>query len=220
MLTVAFLLVIGAIIFKATSHEDRVRFLKKTRAVIAEANAYGRNELEPFWQALGERRSRPIATIAIAAVTVALYLFMAIAPGPLSDSATLIKWGASVGPRTTNGEWWRLVSFMLVNAGLFATLVNTGALVQVGLTLERLVGPVAFAAIYVTAGVFAGLTSLAMYPIAVSAGASAGVFGLYGLLLAVFVWGWLEPRSATRRRCVRSGKPRGRSARRCSCSIA
>jgi hypothetical protein len=69
-------------------------------------------------------------------------------------------------------------------------------LIQLGNVLERLVGRVAFAAVYVSAGVCAGLISLSAHPVSVSVGASAGVFGLYGLLLAALVWQMFQHRSA------------------------
>jgi hypothetical protein len=71
-------------------------------------------------------------------------------------------------------------------------LVNLLGLVQVALILERLVGRVAFAAVYITAGVFASLVNLSAYPLSVSVGASGAIFGLYGLLLASSIWGLLR----------------------------
>ena len=78
-----------------------------------------------------------------------------------SLTETLVGWGGNVGVRTTNGEWWRLATAMFVHSGMFHLLVNTAALVQLGLILERLVGRLTFAAVYVAAGIFAGLASLA-----------------------------------------------------------
>ncbi len=71
---------------------------------------------------------------------------------------------------------------MFVHTGLFQLLVNCAALVQLGLILERLVGHITFAAVYLAAGVLASLVSLSDYPMAISAGASGAIFGLYGLL--------------------------------------
>ena len=66
--------------------------------------------------------------------------------------------------------------------------MNCAALVQLGLILERLVGHVTFAAVYVAAGVLASIVSLSDYPMAISGGASGAIFGLYGLLLASSAW--------------------------------
>ena len=77
---------------------------------------------------------------------------------------------------------------MFVHTGTFQLLVNCAALVQLGLILERLVGHVTFAAVYVAAGVLASIVSLSDYPMAISSGASGAIFGLYGLLLASSAW--------------------------------
>ena len=106
-----------------------------------------------------------------------------------SDEAeTLVSWGASFGPRTTNGEWWRLVASMFVHTGSFQLLVNCAALVQLGLILERLVGHVTFAAVYLAAACLRASCSLSDYPMGISSGASGAIFGLYGLLLASTAW--------------------------------
>ena len=76
--------------------------------------------------------------------------------------------GRGPGPLTTNGEWWRLVTASFVHTGLFHLLVNVAVLCQLGAVLERLAGRPTFTAVYISAGVFAGLISLSSYPVAVS----------------------------------------------------
>ena len=68
-------------------------------------------------------------------------------------------------------------------------LVSMAALVQLGLILERLVGPFVVATVYVTAGTFASLVSISARPLTVSVGDSGAIFGLYGLLIASSLWG-------------------------------
>ena len=93
---------------------------------------------------------------AFVAVNVIVFLMMG---GGGSRRETLVEWGASFGPRTTNGEWWRLAASMFVHTGFLQLLVNCAALVQLGLILERLVGHITFAAVYFAAGVLASLVS-------------------------------------------------------------
>ena len=100
----------------------------------------------------------------LVAVNVIVFLMMGWGSDPAAGPESLVAWGASFGPRTTNGEWWRLVASMFVHTGLFQLLVNCAALVQLGLILERLVGHITFAAVYVAAGVLASLVSLSDYP--------------------------------------------------------
>ncbi len=123
--------------------------------------------------------------IALNAGTLALMLLHA---GSLGDPDTLVRWGGNFGPRTTNGEWWRLLTSTFVHAGLFRFVVNIAALAQLGLLLERLVGPITFALVYVTSGVVTSLISLSANRVSVTVGAEGAVFGLFGLLIAVTIW--------------------------------
>ncbi len=50
---------------------------------------------------------------------------------------------------------------------------------------ERLVGQLAFAAVYLAAGTFASLVLVSAHPLAVMVGASGAIFGVYGLLFAL-----------------------------------
>jgi hypothetical protein len=62
-------------------------------------------------------------------------------------------------------------------------------LVPLGLILERAVGRVTFAVVYLGAGVVAAVTSLwTTSPTSVSFGASGAIFGIYGLFLAALTW--------------------------------
>ena len=179
--------------------EERARFLRAALEVVRQAPAVIQKlkqlglghapEDDLFSTALRERTRWPIVTMTLAALNAAIFMAMVMAPGALSDPETLVAWGGSVGPRTTNGEWWRLVTSMFVHAGMLSLLVNIAGLVQLGLVLERLVGHLAFAAVYIAAGVLTSLVSLSASSVTVSVGASGSVFGLYGLLLASAVWG-------------------------------
>jgi rhomboid protease GluP len=163
------------------------------RAAAANVRAKG----SPFQDALNARTSWAGVTGTIAAINVFVFLSMLVAPGSLSDPETLAAWGANYGPRTTNGEWWRLVTATVVHPGLFHALVNTVALVQAGWILERLVGHFAFGAVYITAGTIASVVALSASPMSVALGGSAAVYGLYGMLAAVVFWGTWQPSPLT-----------------------
>ena len=113
---------------------------------------------------------------------------MLFGAGAIGDPDTLVGMGASLGTRTTNGEWWRLVTSAFVHTGTFQFIVNIAVLAQLGAVLERLAGRLAFAAVYLSAGVFTGLVSLSSHPVGVTVGASGAIFGLYGLLIATLIW--------------------------------
>lgn len=105
--------------------------------------------------------------------------------------AGLIRWGANYGPRTTNGEWWRLVTCTYVHVGLLHLLFNMFTLAQIGPLMERLLGNIGFLVLYTVAGVAGSFASVIWNPQITSAGASGAIFGLYGALLGLLV---LQPK--------------------------
>ncbi len=159
--------VLGGYALYSMKPEERIQL--KERLIVAATRARSeaerrRAEPEPFRDALRERTPWPAVMPALVALNVVLFVLSASAG---SEPEALVSWGASFGPRTSNGEWWRLLSSMFLHAGLFQLIVNCAALVQLGLILERLVGHVTFAAVYLAAGVFASIVSLSDYPMLV-----------------------------------------------------
>jgi membrane associated rhomboid family serine protease len=185
------LAVLGALGYRATSPEERehyiavaIGFLRRWKATATEV----RPEQELFRDALRARMSYVLVTPAIVLILATVFVGMLFGATAISDPHTLVAWGASLGTRTTNGEWWRLATSTFIHTGLLHLIVDVAILIQLGAILERLVGRVTFAIVYLSAGAFAGLVNLSSYPVAVTVGASAAIFGLYGLLLASLVW--------------------------------
>ena len=175
------LVVIGAVAFRVTSAEDRARFIALAIALarnLREAATRTRPEGDAFRAALRERTPRALVTLAFAVLMGAAAI----------TGARLETWG-NAGLNTTNGEWWRLATSTFVHAGFFQAAIDVIVLVQLGFVLERMVGRGAFAATFIASGVFANLVHLSKRPLDIGAGASAAVFGLYGLLAAVLLWG-------------------------------
>ena len=193
------LLIVLGIAHRITTAEQRAQLLQTVVVSLGQLKeaAKRRPECEPFLDALVARTPKALLTPTLVALNVAIFVFMLFGSGALGDTKTLVGWGANFAPRTTNGEWWRVVTSMFVHGGLFQLLFNVAALFQIGLILERLVGRFTVAVVYVGAGIFATLLSLSSYPLAVSMGASGAVFGLYGLLIASCVWGEFYPSSMT-----------------------
>ncbi len=188
MMILLVILVLGGYALYSMSPDERTRLKERLVATAWRARdeaARRHREPEPFRDALRDRTPWPLVMPALVAVNVLVFLMMGWGS---SEQETLVGWGASFGPRTTNGEWWRLAASMFVHTGMFQLVVNCAALVQLGLILERLVGHITFGAVYLAAGVLASLVSLSDYPMAVSLGASGAIFGLYGLLLASAAW--------------------------------
>jgi rhomboid protease GluP len=154
-------------------------------------------EEEQFHNALRARTPRALVTPALIALNLAFFIVMVFGSGAPKDPETLVRWGANFGPRTTNGEWWRLVTALFVHSGYLRLFVNIAGLAQAGLMLERLVGPLAFATTFFAAGILPGLKDISEQPIGVSVGASAAIFGIYGLLVASFLLGLRRRSPAT-----------------------
>jgi rhomboid protease GluP len=128
-------------------------------------------------------------TSVLLALNVAIFVLMlAWGIDPMQPSlASLIQWGANYGPKTTQGEWWRMFTCMFLHIGVLHLLFNMIALWNVGGFMERLLGSTGFLVLYLLAGLLGSVASVAWNPFVVSAGASGAIFGLYGGLLAFLV---------------------------------
>jgi membrane associated rhomboid family serine protease len=175
---VAFFLFVAAILFlgyRLTSSEDRARFLNIALANFQQLKAAAtkpRPEMDAFAAALDARGGRPLLTFAM----IALF------------GAALVKGLVpSIGIRTTNGEWWRLLTSPFAHPTLLQLLVNAAAIYQVGTIVERLAGRAAVAVVFFSAAIIAGLVSIAVQPVAPISGATGALFGLYGLLIAAVI---------------------------------
>ena len=188
-----FLLAIAlTIIYRSTTAAERRQYLILALARLDKLliRAYGWwREIEPFRAALSART--PIAPITplVAVLNLVVVVGMVFHPQLLNDPNPLVAWGASFGPRTANGEWWRLLTTTFVHASVLDLVVNLLAFIPLGLVLERIVGPVAFASVYMTAGLFSSLFMLSMFPVAIGTGAAGAVAGVYAFMLAVLLWG-------------------------------
>jgi membrane associated rhomboid family serine protease len=191
------LLVIGGLVafavHRGTTAAQRQQFLEDvvqpTAArldVIVEAAA-------PFRAVLRARTPRLIATPVLVGLNVLAFLAMLLGDGSFDNHATLIAWGANHGPRTTDGEWWRLLTALFVQGGPVHFVFILIGLVQVAELLERLLGGPVVAGVYLIAGTLGGLVSLLDHPLAVHVGGSAAVYGLFGLLLAIAGWSAVRP---------------------------
>jgi len=194
-----FLVAIAVVAYKAATPEQRAQVGQNILASIRrvkDAATRQRPELAAFRDALRARTPWIGVTPAIAALNALVFVGMIFGRGALADPQTIVAWGGSFGPRTTNGEWWRLLTMMFVHTGFVPLVVNLAGLAQAGVMLERMVGNIAFAAVYLAAGILASLVTLLVYPITVSAGASGALFGVYGLLVVTLIAG-IRRHSAT-----------------------
>jgi membrane associated rhomboid family serine protease len=135
------------------------------------------------------RAATPVVWVTPAIVGVNVVVFAAMivrGVSPTSPStADLFRWAASFGPAVVvDGQWWRLLSSVFVHIGLLHLVFNMYALWGVGAVVERVYGNVAFLALYLAAGLTGSLIAVIWLPMAICAGASGAVFGVYGAILA------------------------------------
>jgi rhomboid protease GluP len=100
------------------------------------------------------------------------------------SSATLWGFGAKYGPSIWQGhEWWRLVTAGFLHGSVLHIALNSWALFVLGGQLEEVFGTSRFLVIYfVSTGI--GFFCSAMVNPVVSAGASAGIMGFIGAMVA------------------------------------
>lgn len=129
------------------------------------------------------------ATVMLIALNALAFLICVILNRSLFtfDTETMIRLGVDYGPRTTNGEWWRLLTAIFLHYGLIHFAMNMYVFFDIGRLIERFVGARAFLIVYLLSGLTGSLFSLARHPQAAGAGASGAIFGLYGVLLALLV---------------------------------
>jgi membrane associated rhomboid family serine protease len=183
--------VVAFLAYRISTSDERKRYFDRASDLLVqlkEAAARPRPENDDFRAALRARMRFPFATAAIVVITSVVFVRMLFGSAAIGNPDTLVAWGASMGIRTTNGEWWRLMTATFVHTGSLHFLVDVVVLIQLGLILERLVGRLTFVAVYLSAGVFDTLVNVSSRPVEATVAASGAVFGLYGLLLAALMW--------------------------------
>lgn len=187
----ALLVLSGAALYFMTPAE-RKRLLENAIALARQAVGYvaqSATSKDPFDEFLRARTGFPIVMPFVAATYLIVFTMMLFDRSAGSDAERLIAWGANFAPRTINGEWWRLLTSTFVHASFFQLLASIAGLVPAGLILERAIGRVSFACVYIAAALVAGIVTLWTAPgMSIGVGASGAICGIYGLLLASIGW--------------------------------
>jgi len=122
----------------------------------------------------------PVATYGIIGITAVVSI---LAMQPAGSDLLAALWLDKQG--LAEGEWWRLVTPVLVHGGLLHLLFNMYFLFLVGPLVEQLYGSVRFVLLYVITAAAGSAASFLFGGPAPSVGASGAIFGLCGVLLAV-----------------------------------
>lgn len=132
--------------------------------------------------------SGQFVTFTILTINVGLFIVTALASGGSFmgiSSMALIKYGGAYGPFVFgNGEWWRLITAGFLHGGILHILMNSWALMDVGSHCEAVFGQKRMITVYLlsTAG---GFFASMLWRAGLSIGASAGLFGLIGAMIAI-----------------------------------
>src|SRR5439155_9445478 len=105
--------IVSTLAYRASSPEERKRLLAAATDVLWRLKAAAtkpRPQYEAFREALEARTPRVLVTQAIVLLCTGVFVAIVLGATPIADPETLVAWGASVGPHTSNGEWWRLVT--------------------------------------------------------------------------------------------------------------
>lgn len=124
-----------------------------------------------------------VITYALIAINVLVFVAM-VASGVSFTQPTpldVLNWGADYGPLTVGAhQWWRLLTSCFLHFGIIHIGFNMYVLYQIGPFIETAFGRVRYLLIYFFAGLGGSVVSVWVHPMAVGAGASGAIFGLYG----------------------------------------
>jgi rhomboid protease GluP len=194
------MLTLGGLAWYVLEPHERTDFVRAVRVRLRHGLEFARRlrlQPGPLHDVLHARTRFALVTAVLAAANIAVYVGLHSGNTSAGDAAQLVSWGASFGPRTTNGEWWRLLTATFVQPAFVELVINVAALISIGVVLERLVGQFTFAAVYLASAMLAGLASLSGSPASIVTGGAAPIFGLHGLLLASWAWGVLQQATTT-----------------------
>jgi rhomboid protease GluP len=132
-------------------------------------------------------------TIVILAINFGLYLATTIYSMQAGnqgafmnlDVRTLKVFGAKFGPLIEAGQWWRLVTAGFLHGGMLHILMNSWVLFDLGAEVEQVYGGSRMWVIYLLSSVGGFYVSYLWSPMATSIGASAGLAGLIGAMIAL-----------------------------------
>jgi rhomboid protease GluP len=102
------------------------------------------------------------------------------------DGQTLLDFGAKYSAAIFAGQWWRLITAGFLHGGLLHILMNSWVLFDLGVQVEGTYGTSRYLVFYFVSTVCGFLASSWWSP-SLSIGASAGIFGLIGAMIALGV---------------------------------
>jgi len=137
----------------------------------------------------------PVTFIILALNTIMVLLVMFDGGFTIEN---LVGWGAIFPPYVKNGEYYRLLTATALHGSVIHYFFNSYILFYLGSNMEKMVGPLKFAIVYVLSAL---LSSLAVVYLGaqniVTIGASGAIFGIMGgiLMLTIRKKEWFNERA-------------------------
>jgi rhomboid protease GluP len=134
----------------------------------------------------------PLVTVVLIGVSLVFY-FLTVKmtndftgeSGSSPGTRALVVYGAAFTPLVLEGgEWWRLVSSIFLHGGLMHILMNGLSLWTVGNAVEEHFGRARALVVFVVSGAAGMLLAVLSDPMMLVVGASGGLFGLIGCMVA------------------------------------
>ncbi|MEA2126917.1 MAG: hypothetical protein QOI80_3699 [Solirubrobacteraceae bacterium] len=124
--------------------------------------------------------AQPVATIALIAVNVLVFLGMSSQSGLGSAGGRIFADYCLFGPAVADGDWYRLITSGFMHSGLLHIGFNMYILWFLGNLLEPSLGPVRFVGLYFASLLSGSFGALLLSPNSPTVGASGAIFGLMG----------------------------------------
>ncbi len=131
-------------------------------------------------------------TVVILLINAGIYLAMMIVSAKTNrggglmdmDGETLFNFGAKYRAAINMGQWWRFITAGFLHGGLLHIGMNSWAMYDLGTHDEQEYGPSRYLVFYIFSTVTGYLGSY-YWSNSLSVGASAGIFGLIGAMIAM-----------------------------------
>lgn len=127
-----------------------------------------------------------VLTLILMGINIAVFLLTVFASGNIFDIDLniLLKFGAKSNILIEQGQIWRLLTSAFLHSGLIHVACNMYSLYIIGPQIEQIYGINRYLIVYIFSCLTSSLLSYFMNPYGISVGASGGIFGLLGALLA------------------------------------
>jgi membrane associated rhomboid family serine protease len=131
----------------------------------------------------------PVLTYVLIGCFVLIYVLMSLFSGQWGkfSSETLLAWGAIRGKEVAGGEIWRFITSGFVHASLTHLIFNVLGCYYFGMTVEHYQGRWRLILIFLFSVLAGNVLGLWWHPETMSVGASGGLFGLIGCIIAMTI---------------------------------